>query len=174
MKKPSVASYLLGNHLSAVVIFLVGGTLIFEWWRGQYHNNAVPVIAFLAIVAAANAHQKVSKYSNWKRAWDAMGAPSTATRSISIRPLLGVAFWLVVAGCLAGLNYHRPESTPIAIGVGVLFLVTIIWAGFRHRHPAGVRRRKDIPVSIAVEVPRAAPKIRDFVRKLPAYCRQVF
>lgn len=174
MKKPNPAMYLLGNPASVLAIMVGGGFLIYQWWEGLAPSDWVPVLAFLAMASAANAHEKLSAYHNWKRAWDAMGGVSTAARNAWVRPLAGLVISLIIAVGLTGLNYRDPENVAVAAGFAVIALAVLGRLYFRYRPVGRTKRHKDIPVSIVVPVPRASPGRREFARDLPAYCGRLF
>jgi hypothetical protein len=174
MRRPNLSTRLFGHPIILVSVLLIGGWLIYEWWRGNA-DILVAIGAGLAITTCANAHQRRDDYLNWKRAWDAMGGDAPPPRVRRPRPIVGLILWLLIGVALFSLVKPNDQTTQLAlIGyglVGVVLIARTFQLYWRQRSVAEPRRAaKAQPVSIALPIPKQSPDTRQLFQALPDYC----
>jgi membrane protein implicated in regulation of membrane protease activity len=175
MKRPGAFTYLVGNPLSALAILGFAGFLVYQWWIGQSSYAALMVAVVLTGVAM-NANQQIADFNSWKRSWDAMGGIAPGRRWTWLRKPLAGLIWLGGAYGATKLDPHRPETqfaiTAYAIGSALIVVIMLYRLGRRwvRRRP---RRQKEVPVSIALRVPRRSPGPQQFYKGVPVYCAKL-
>jgi hypothetical protein len=179
MKKPNLATFFFGNPVIGILILIVGGFLIYGWWIDQV-PVLIAVAALSAILNSAAAHDRLTKYQQWKRAWDHLGGESRPDRGKPLRQLIGLLIWVGMALAATTLDRQQPVNL-IAIALFVagsfaMFAVAIR-RSWRRTGSAGRSRNrrapKDVPVEIALPVPRSSPDTRQLYKGLPDYCARL-
>jgi hypothetical protein len=176
VRQPNLPTRLFGNPASAIALLVAAGFCIYEWWSGQ-GSGGLALIAFLAAGYAMAASERLEKYKQWKREWEAMEgnrpAPTAARPLTALRAVLALAVWCFFA-FLALSQANQPDAQ---LGVGLFWLATavIVVAGiaslFRKRRNTRTRVVTDIPVTLCVPIPRNSPSAAQAFAALPQYCR---
>ena len=177
MRKPPASVYLLGSSPGMVAV--IGGTclVIYQWWIGQVASGWVPLLAVLAAGAAVRANERLTSYRKWKEAWESMGgsAPKSAgrpSRKSSMRVVVCVVLWPLMAIGLLGMNYHNRPDHAVMAGCFVVGNLVLLGRAFRARRQSTARAKpqKLVMVSTPLPVPRSSPSVQQCLQVLPGYC----
>ncbi len=163
MIRPSWYNYLIGNPVSALAIFAVGGYVLYLRWIGATTNIAAVVTAFV-MIGTVNASDRLSRYRDWKRKWDGLAGhrqgPGVLARLLRTSFVRVVLILMLDAGALAYVDRH--PYTPEGEVVGLLFLggngLVVIGVLYRLVRWLFVRPRRSaakaaMPVDVAVCIP---------------------
>jgi len=184
MNRPSAFTYLIGNPLSLIALWLLAALAGYRWYAGDA-EIIWPVIAALAAISAANANGRLNKYRLWKRDWEAMnGVVTTGTiiGDLMLRPVFrvvaGGAIWLAMAyGALTLASQPGMKVATALFWLGTLLLVcagAFRWARLRWTGARQTRRVGDVLVAVCVAIPRQSPTTKQAFGQLPDYCFQLY
>jgi uncharacterized membrane protein YedE/YeeE len=172
---------LFGNPLSLLVA--AGGAIYFayQWWTGRTSLTVV-VIAVLAAGYAMGAGERLQKYHEWKREWEAMEGKAPGHRYRWLRtPMRGLHIVLGL-GAWAGTAYFllthadQPRMALPAGLFGIATLVMIFAAVYRlvQRWRARPKPYREVPVTLCVRLPRRSPTVAEALDALPEHCFRIF
>ncbi len=175
MKRPSPATYIFGNPVSLAVIGLGACGIGYEWWIGEAPGLLAVIAAGFAIVAM-NAYERLQRYGDWKREWEAMGGNAPGWRFASfarawprLRIVLGLSAW----GLWAYFVFARGDQPDMDLPVFWPTTGVMILAG-AHRFWQYRRNRRlvvqDVAVGECLPVPRQSPSLAQAIAVLPTYC----
>ncbi|MEI9994912.1 MAG: hypothetical protein WDM91_09985 [Rhizomicrobium sp.] len=176
MKRPGPVVYLFGNPLSVLALAILTAYLIYVWWAMQ-GSGTLAFVALLTASYAFKASDQLTKFSRWKREWQAMegSAPGASLRRF-------VPSWRVLGGVVGlgggGFLLLAAPKTPdgnIASGVVVLaVLIGIVGILFRRscqgRPRRGEAASRDVVVTVCVVMPRQKSALAYAYAALPEYC----
>jgi len=182
MNRPTIFNYIIGNPVSVIGLWILTAFLTYQWYA---LNGPVllPIIAGLGAISASNAAQRIGKYRDWKRDWDAMSgiAPAPAgafLRTPAVRLFVGVPLWLLMAyGALTVTN--TPGGR---VAAGLFWLATLLVVGNwmvqavrrRSARRPKARQVKEVIVGQCLRAPMRSPALQQAYRELPDYCRPLF
>jgi hypothetical protein len=175
MKRPSFFAYLIGNPISALGICGYAFMVIYWWWIGRVEGLAA-ILAVFAISITMDAGHKVSEYSHWKRSWNAMAGIVPGAFLYRLRKPIGVLVWVGMTYGISRLNPKDPANSLVFLGYGVgtaMIICVLLYRMVRGVIRWTRRRRKPLPVSVNLGVPRSSPATKQIYKGLPSYCRQV-
>lgn len=167
MNRPPPVTYIFGNGLVVLATWGLSALCLWQWWQGML-SDVVPFIALLVTVGTANAHQSLTRYKNWKRAWDAMSG--VTPRKSHWGMLIGVIAWMLGGSTIANLDRSQPETLVVIVGFAVGSVLLLSWICLRERRHCRPRRRRPgklIIVSICLPLPRCSPGPEQFSKDLP-------
>ena len=182
MNRPSLFTYLIGNPLSLLALWLVTAYLAYQWYGAQV-PVIFPIMTGIAAIAASNAYQRLDKYRLWKREWETMnGGPSSHSRASimrkpGVRIVLGLAIWCAMA--YGALTLGNQPGTQVAAGLfWVATLVLIVGSLYRlaRRKRATPKQAeiRDVPVTVCLKTPQQSPSLNQAFASLPEYCVPLF
>lgn len=181
MKRPSTLTFLIGNPLSAIAIFIGAAIVVWQWWHGRAADLAA-ILAGIGLIITMNAADQVTNYHHWKREWDAMAGKQPG---IAIPPHawqgMRILFGLILWGVMAyGLHTMKPGPNDALIklsfwgGTAVLVFGAVYRALKAGRSKASQRPPSaDIPVTGELGIPGHSPSVASAAQSLPAYCLRV-
>ncbi len=79
MNRPSAFTYLIGNPISLIGLWLVTAILAYRSYEAQL-PIILPIITGVAAILATNAYQRLDAYRLWKREWEALGSDGKRQR----------------------------------------------------------------------------------------------
>jgi hypothetical protein len=179
MKRPAAVSYVFGNPVSIIVLATATAYFTYQWWSNA-GSGALALTLFLATSYAFGASDRLQKYNQWKREWDAMEgrAPSiTFSRLYAhpvVRVLIGIALWC--GGIYLIANAGNGPLGQFSAGLFGLATFAVIITGvvrlFRRSKPHKPIVR-DMSVMICVSMPNQSPTLDQARASLPKYCLKV-
>lgn len=180
MKRPSVITYLFGNLVSVLALAGAAIYFIYQWWTNHGSATAAVVALLVASYATSNS-ERLQKYYQWKREWDAMEgrAPGAGFARLYAHP----AFRLLIGGpiwCAFAYFAIQPAKDPaMQVAAGLFWFATLImivgWIAILLRRRKSRRPKfRDVPVTLCVSVPRQSPALAQAFAALPAYCHPLF
>jgi hypothetical protein len=178
MKRPGFLTYLFGNPLSAFALLLAMIYFVYEWWSAA-GSGGLAFIAFLAAGYAMGASDKLQKYQQWKREWDAMEGKRARQSLAHFYPALRIIVGLAVWCFFAYLALAQTAQPGMQLGADLFWLATLViigagvfWWLWRRRgsRPAAVR---DVPVTQCLPLPGQSTTPTPVFDALPKYCLQV-
>lgn len=183
MNRPSAFTYLIGNPLSLIALWLLAAFAGYRWYTGDA-GIIWPVIATLAAISAWNANGRLNKYRLWKREWEAMnGVVTTGTiigdliQRPAVRAVIGGATWLAMAyGALTLANQPGMKVATGLFWLGSLFLIcAIAYRSMKRRRTRAETTRQvgDVPVTVCLTPPRLSPSSQQAMSLIPDYCKRL-
>ena len=175
MKRPSFLAYLLGNPISFLVLVGNGGYFIYEWWIGRM-GDVAPVLGVFIIGTAFGCMREVEDYSAWKMTWDAMGGVSPGMKWRWLNWPISLGIWGLIGFGISRLDPHLPITTIAITCYGIATLVLgfkVLRRLWRRIRPRRQRPRKEVPVAIALKLPKRSPGPKEFYKGIPAYCARL-
>ena len=79
MNRPSAFTYLIGNPISLIGLWLVTAILAYRSYEAQL-PIILPIITGIAAISATNAYQRLDAYRLWRREWEALGGEADGKR----------------------------------------------------------------------------------------------
>lgn len=184
MNRPGAFTYLIGNPISLIGLWLLTAFLAYEWYSVQ-GPVILPIITGIAGLSAVNAYQRIDKYRLWKREWEAMNGVMT-TGSLTGDLMQSTAFKVVVGGaiwCAGAYGALTLGSQPGMQVVSALFWIgTLIMIGGNVYRRAQRRKAampkpqavRDVAVTQCVRAPTQSPSVQQAFASLPQYCLPLF
>ncbi len=178
MKRPSFATYAIGNPVVALGLVGTGLAALYAWWTGQANGNAA-VLGLIVMSIGVNANTRLRAYARWKAAWEGMGDDEGKARRRPLADTLRVLAAALVAILWLSLfsQRHDPNARAILVwltfGTAIYVLVTII------RHWRRAKRRTstvpdDAVVAITIGAPlMEVPPLQVAYARLPEHCLRV-
>jgi CHASE2 domain-containing sensor protein len=180
MKRPSIPVRLFGNPLSAIALLLAACYFIYEWWTGQ-GSPAAAFIAFFAAGYGMSASERLQKYYDWKREWEAMEGKRPGRNAARYFPALRAVTALAVWGFFAYIVITQGDQPEMRVGAALFWLATLVVFGAgvvtliqRWRRRVRPRIMRDVPVTLCVPIPHRSPASTQAMAALPEYCRILF
>lgn len=184
MNRPSPFTYLVGNPISLIGVWLFTAFLAYQWYANG-GPGLLPIITGIAAISASNAYQRLDKYRLWKREWEAMnGVVTTGTltgdfmRTTGFKVVVGGAIWCAFAYGALTIG-KQPGGQAVA---GLFWIGTLLLAGsavyrlIRRNRPASPKAQeiRDIPVTQCLRAPSQSPNLQQAFASLPEYCLPLF
>lgn len=174
MKRPSFTSYLFGNPMSLVVLFIALVWTAYGWWTDAL-SGWLPLIALVVFFYGLEANHRIQKFNAWQREWKAMGDHQPIRLPMrSIRTVIGVAL------CIALLFYafSAPPSLEIiaarwVLGVAV-FVMAMVPVYRRIRERLGQKQAaQDVPITQCLILGMQTETLNQAYASLPNYCSKL-
>ncbi|MEI9990124.1 MAG: hypothetical protein WDM86_08805 [Rhizomicrobium sp.] len=182
MNRPAIFNYIIGNPISLIALWVLTAFLTYRWYALS-GPVLLPIITGLGALAASNAAQRIGKYRDWKRDWDAMNgiAPAPAgafLRTPAVRLFVGVPLWCLFAyGAVTMTNTLGGRVAAALFWLGSLLIVGgWIVQGLRRRHARApkVRQVRDVLVTQCLRAPIRSPALQRAHASIPDYCADLF
>lgn len=171
MNAPSKQTQLIAFPPVALVIMLLCGLFIWNWFQG----NAPWYVAVIALALASHTMTKVAevrRYKDWKTAWNAMGAPASPPAKSS--KVFNVVFGVFIVGLIL-FTSNRPWmeangpaiAALIVIAAVVLGIPMLIWKLWRKTKV----KTKGAATSVTwmIQPASSSPSRADAMKALPEY-----
>jgi hypothetical protein len=178
MKRPSLATYLLGNPLVAglgmvwVLVSIYQG--LCGAWPWGYAAMALSVVLF-----TGGAYDRLRKYQLWKMEWEGLAGKVSWSARLSRNPIVSVLAAtvlaeLVIVGLVAGDQLPTEAANMLAFFALCLGGCLSLYL-YRRSRPMRVPRQtqRDLPVALVLARPSRSPSPLDAYTALPDYCRQL-
>lgn len=175
MRRPSIATYLLGNGPVMFALVLLSLATLYAWWEGLAAGGAA-ILAFVAMSVSVKARERLNAYQHWKRQWEQLGVESGSSLGLARKGRRGIGMVcvaLVILYCAA--NAHDP----LIVGALLWLVGGLCCLGVYH-----LRKRKaanpkqhtpdEYAVNISIRQPlMEIPPLEVAYRQLPCHCARL-
>jgi len=178
MREPPARVKFFGNPVVAVPVIGLCGLGLYAWSQNP-DALLLGVPAFIGMVWTGKACQAMTKYREWRKAWDSMAEPQPRRTSVMPRLVSGLIAALVVGAFVAsegGVAPGAPQALAGILVLGVLIAVSAVAIRalakrLRSRKARNALSGKRDCVTVVVARPiLPVPTLEDAYKALPKHC----
>ncbi|MBI1262763.1 MAG: hypothetical protein GC184_13675 [Rhizobiales bacterium] len=181
MNRPGFLTWLIGNPLSLIGMWLLTAFLAYAWYAWQA-PVLFPIVAAVVALSSLNANEHLGEYRQWKREWQAVGGEGGASvinalfRSRVVRFVVGGIIWCAFAyAAITAGNQQGMQAVAGLFWLGTMGLIARRIYRFARRNRAKPKPQeiRDVPVTQCLPVSQQSPGLAQALAALPDYCPMV-